>query len=172
MMTHDTKGKLSIAAVFFLPLVLVKGTSMLFVQGGLRTATATTINITPVPPPVLKGPGMDWTPEQIAAARHIDKERHEPYGPTPLFHQERKDTGGIIETIPKDLPPPPVHSVQMILTSRSGNVALINRKRYHVGDALGNEGWFVAEIDSESRAVHLEHPETKRTHPLRVPLPR
>ena len=172
MMTHDTKGKLTIAAVFFLLLVLVKGASMLFVQGGPQTATATTINITPVPPPALNGPAMDWTPEHIAAARHVDRQRHEPYGPTPLFHQERKIDGpDPNDRPPKDVPPPD-YAVQMILKSRNGNVALINRKRYRVGDALGDQGWFVVEIDSETRAVHLEHPETNRTHTLRVPPPR
>ena len=63
-------------------------------------------------------------------------------------------------------------SVQVILRSRRGNVALIDRKRYRVGDAIGADGWFVEEIDGVARSVLIVHRESGEKATLVVPLPR
>ncbi len=49
---------------------------------------------------------------------------------------------------------------------------LIGRKRYVVGDALGDRGWYIIKIDGPARAVMIEHRPTERTATLTVPLPR
>jgi hypothetical protein len=69
--------------------------------------------------------------------------------------------------------PPPDVRVKMILTRSDGNhVALIDRKRYVVGDALGDRGWYIIEIDGPARAVTIEHRLSGSTASLTVPLPR
>lgn len=172
-MTPDARDKLIVLAVFLLPLALVKGAPLVLVEHGPKAAQAAP------PPPVMPPAALatneeSWTDEQKAAAMYIVSLRNKPFGETPLFHPERDDTNP---------PPPPVHvevrqepppdvSVQMIMTARGGNVALINRHRYRVGDPIGDGGWIVTRIDSITRSVEIAHPETERTHELRVPLPR
>lgn len=174
MMTHDARGRISVAAVFLLPLALVKGTSMLL-MGGPQTAGAKTVNVARAPLPELGAAEGSWSAQQIAATRHIAEVRARPFGPTPLYHVERRAE----DPPPQQDDPPPVRevpppdfAVKMILKSDTGNVALINRKYYKVGDPLGDRGWIVTRIDSDGRSVVISHPPTNRTHTLRVPMPR
>ena len=60
--------------------------------------------------------------------------------------------------------------MQMILRSRSGNIALINRKRYRKGDSLGERGWIVERIGD--RSVDIVHKDNGDQHTLVVPAPK
>ncbi len=159
--------------VFLLPLLLVKGTAIMMSEP--QGAAAST-------PIVSRSAGIDslddykpeWTPQQFIAADYIEESRGLPFGPSPLLHvvklqpDPNPDPGGNENIIV----PPPDLAVQMILRSRNGNVALINHRRYRVGDALGSDGWVVKSIDADTRSVLIMLPGTGREALLSVPLPR
>jgi len=166
--------------VFLLPLLLVKGTAIMMSEP--KEASATT--------PIVSGSaGIDslddyrpeWTLQQLVAADYIAELRGLPFGPSPLLHIVKR------QSIPESNPnpngngdgnennvvvPPPDVTVKMILVSRNGNVALMNHRRYRVGDALGTDGWVVKSINAETRSVVVEFRGTGREATLYVPLPR
>ena len=162
--------------VFLLPLLLVKGTAIMVAEPAQVVAASTAI--------VAGSTGVDsvaeykpeWTLQQFAAAAYIDQLRELPFGPSPLLHSvERQPTpnpGPNTDPTVNENPilPPPDVNVKMILKSRSGNTALINHRRYRVGDAIGNDGWIIESISTRSVVVVL--PGTGRTATLSVPLPR
>lgn len=164
--------------VFLLPLLLVKGTAIMVAEPAQAVAASTAI--------VAGSTGVDsvseykpeWTLQQLVAADYLDELRELPFGPSPLLHiVERQPTpnpGPNTDPTVNENPilPPPDVTVQMILKSRRGNVALINHRRYRVGDAIGSEGWVVQNIDPSTRSVLVMLPGTGRTATLSVPLPR
>ncbi len=173
MSAHNVKARIVTFGMFLLPLVLVKGTAVMLGRGPEaaiadpvgNTTTATTATIEPVV--------REWTPEQLAAARHIESLRSQPFGASPLLHQEPpppQDDPRQHQTTPRIQPPPDV-VVQIILKSSRGNIALIDRKRYRVGDSIG-EGWVVKAIDADARSVLIEHTKTSEEATLVVSFPR
>ena len=171
MSGQDPKSRLLVFGVFLLPLILVKGSALLIGDtpqgaaasgGGPMAASTDVIEIfTP-----------EWSLEQIAATHRVEDLRAEAFGETPLLHARKvDDIEPIVTPDEKEVTPPEV-SVQMILRSRRGNVALIDRKRFRVGDALGEDGWFVEEIDAVSRSVFIVHRESGTKATLVVPMPR
>ena len=177
MLVHKPREKLGMLIVFLLPLLLVKGGAVL-TGGGPGGASAST---GPAPqPPIDAVPvqGPTWSQEQLAAAEHASRLRSERFGPSPLLHVEAPRIQPV--EVPDDpvpdprveVPPPDVN-VKMILTRTDGNhIALIGRKHYRVGDALGDDGWFITRIDGPARSVQIEHKPSERTATLTVPLPR
>ncbi len=163
--------------VFLLPLLLVKGTAIMVAEP-VQTVAAS--------PAIVAGSGVDsiapyrpqWTLQQLVAADYLDELRELSFGPSPLLHiikrQPTPNPGPNTDPTANENPilPPPDVTVQMILKSRRGNVALINHRRYRVGDAIGSEGWVVQNIDPSTRSVLIMLPGTGRTATLSVPLPR
>ncbi|MHC5006215.1 MAG: hypothetical protein ACYTGF_02535 [Planctomycetota bacterium] len=172
---HRPKEKLSIIIVFLLPLLLVKGGAIVTGSGPAKVQAGpvpknTNPKITPVPDP------PTWSTVQREAAEHITYLKTQPFGPSPLLHvapPPPPDRGVIKPPPTRKVDPPPDVRVKMILTRSDGNhVALIDRKRYVVGDALGDRGWYIIEIDGPARAVTIEHRLSGSTASLTVPLPR
>ncbi len=157
--------------VFLLPLILVKGSAILIGQppqgavatgGGAMVSSGVIEIFTP-----------HWSLEQIAAMHRVEELRELSFGESPLL--QARAIGDIDPIDPHDRTPtitPPEVSVQMILRSRRGNVALIDHKRYRAGDAIGADGWFVEEIDGVARSVLIVHRESGKKATLVVPLPR
>jgi hypothetical protein len=175
MIIHRPKEKLAVIIVFLLPLVLVKGGAALLGGGPGEVKASNNRNVKPPPLPVAPDPPT-WSDEQRAAAEHVLFLRTQPFGPSPLLHvvppprPVRPDNPTPV-TRP-DIPPPDV-AVKAILTRSDGNhIALIGRKRYKVGDAIEDRGWFIIEIDGPARSVIIEHRPSERTATLTVPLPR
>ena len=160
MMTRDAKRRLATIAVFLLPVVLVKAVAA---PMGHRGPAAAEASNTPTPvvaiPRVAAGP--QWSEQQRAAAQHVAYLRTQPFGPTPLYY----------DTPPA--PPPPDRSgssnslpevvVQMIMSSASGDLALIDGKRYRAGDRLRDAAWIVSDINASSRSVTLKDPASDRS---------
>ncbi len=158
MMTRDAKRRLATIGVFLLPVVLVK---IVTAPMGHRGPAAAEASNTPTPvvaiPPVAAGP--QWTEQQRAAAQHVAYLRTQPFGPTPLYFdrpQPPPDGGGSSNSLPEVV-------VQMIMSSASGDLALINGKRYRTGDRLRDAGWIVSEINASSGSVTLKHPASDRS---------
>ncbi len=167
MSAHDPKVKLMGLGVFILPLILVKGIALLGgepPQGAVASGSgATTVN-----GGVIKIFTPRWSVEQIAASQRVAELREVSFGESPLLHA-RMIGDTVIRPGPFIITPPNV-SVRMILRSGRGNVALIDRKRFRVGDPLGEDGWFVEEIDA--RSVSIVHRESGKKATLVVPMPR
>jgi hypothetical protein len=175
MAIQRPREKAATLIAFLLPLVLVKGSAM--VTGSGPAAAQATPGGKIKPPKVPEVPDLPaWSFEQLAAAEHIVLLKSEPFGPSPLFHAEPPPPPVRPDNPKPDTRPevkPPDVTVRMILTRSNGaHVALIGRRRYRVGDKLGDTGWIVAEIDGPSRSVTVEHPKSGNTATLRVPLPR
>ena len=173
MSAHDPKARLTGLGVFLLPLILVKGSALLVGQppqgavasgGGAMTADGGVIEIfTP-----------QWSSEQIAATHRVAELREVSFGESPLLHARPINDIDPIGPSPDrtTVITPPDVSVRMILRSHHGNVALIDRERCRTGDAVGEDGWFVEEIDAVARSVLIVHRKSGMKATLYVPLPR
>ncbi len=170
MSGQDPKTKLMGLGAFLLPLILVKGSALLIGQppqgANAANGAATTVN-----GGVIEIFTPQWSSEQIAATHRTEGLREMPFGESPLLHV--RSNSGIDPIDPphrRTTIEPPDVSVGMVLRSRFGNVALIEGKRYSAGDALGEDGWFVEEIDA--RSVSIVHRESGKKATLVVPMPR
>ncbi|MCZ6612512.1 MAG: hypothetical protein O6941_07735 [Planctomycetota bacterium] len=157
MMTRDAKRRLATIGVFLLPVMLVK---VVAAPMGHRVPAAAEASNTPTPvvaiPHVTVAP--QWSEQQRAAAQHVVHLRTQPFGPTPLYYDppQPPDRGGSSDTLGHV-------AVQIIMSSASGDVALINGKRYRTGDRLRDAGWIVSEINASSGSVTFKHPASDRS---------
>lgn len=157
MMTRDAKRRLVTIGVFLLPVVLVK---VVAAPMGHRVPAAAEASNTPTAvvaiPPVTVAP--QWSEQQRAAAQHVVHLRTQPFGPTPLYYDppQPPDRGGSSDTLGHV-------AVQIIMSSATGDVALINGKRYRTGDRLRDAGWIVSEINASSGSVTFKHPASDRS---------
>ncbi len=174
-MTRDLKGFISCLVVFLLPVVLVKVGGGLLGSPGPSMAAGSSIAVKPRP---FKPPGVRevlWTAQQKAAADHVVLLETEPFGSTPFYYRQSVDRRTPFPEDPSERPlddTPPQLSLQVVLTARRGNVALIDRKQYHVGDLIKGHDWRVIKIDGYDRSVTLKHEETDRTEIIYVPTSR
>ncbi len=165
-MTPYWKGLISSLVLFILPVALVKVGGSLLGSPGPGTAVESLNAVKPRP---FKPPGpqaVSWTAQQKAAADHVAILKTQPFSSTPFYYRHEE---------PGEKPPddtPPELYLQVVLTSRRGNVALIDRKRYRVGDLIKGEEWRVIKIDGHDRSVTLKHEKTDRTAVIYVPTSR
>ncbi|MCH8166026.1 MAG: hypothetical protein IH889_10505 [Planctomycetes bacterium] len=157
MMTRDAKRRLATIGMFILPVVLVKVVAVPMGHRGPAEAEAshTPTQVVAIPR-VAAGP--QWSEQQRAAAQHRDYLRTQPFGPTPLYYDppQPPDRSGSSDTLGHV-------AVQMIMSTASGDLALINGKRYRTGDRLRDAGWIVSEINASSGSVTLKHPASDRS---------
>ncbi len=158
MMTRDAKRRLATIGMFILPVVLVKVVAVPMGHRGPAEAEAshTPTQVVAIPR-VAAGP--QWSEQQRAAAQHVAYLRTQPFGPTPLYDdrpQPPPDRSGSSDNVPNIV-------VQMIMSTASGDFALINGKRYRTGDRLRDAGWIVSEINASSGSVTLKHPASDRS---------
>lgn len=175
MRSSDLKRKLLGVGVFIAPILLVNATRVFFSRGGPAEASAApqavvadtdTMAFPTLHPPA---PG-----EKVArAAEHVEQLRGKPFGATPLYYEpdrvsdkpDPKDQG------PKQDPVPDLN-VRAILSSATGDIALIGSEAHREGDTVLGTEWVVVGIDAVKRSVVLEHPPTGRTIECLVVRPR
>lgn len=161
MVTRKTKQTLVAAVTFtILPLlVIIKSAGTLFGSGpDIAQASYDTLRFI-----VTDAAGNDGeislTDQQKQAVDHIAILQSQQFGPSPL-HRGAKT---IIDD-KNQIPPPKLPSlqitVQMIMSSSTGNTALINGKPYNVGQSLQDSAWSVSEIDGDARSVTIENKQT------------
>ena len=100
---------------------------------------------------------------------HIWRLRNEPFEPTPLFHHPRPAGSGNTHN-----PGPasaPIITVQAIMSSPTGSVALIDGDWLRIGDPIGKTAWYLLEIEGDARSVIIRDRETGsvRTQTIRAP---
>ncbi len=158
MMTRDAKRRLATIGVFLLPVVLVKVVAAPMVHRGPAAAEASNTS-TPVVAIQRVAAPPQWSEQQRAAAQHVAYLRTQPFGATPIYYdrpQPPSDRSGSSNDVPDIV-------VQMIMSTESGNLALIHGKRYRTGDRLRDAGWLVSEINASSGSVTLKHPASDRS---------
>ncbi len=175
-MTRDLKGFISSLVVFILPVVLVKVGGSMFGSAGPSMAAGSSSAVKPRPfKPPSAARAVSWTAQQKAAADHVALLKTEPFGSTPFYYRKSVNSKTPDIEDPGERPPddaPPDLNVQVVMTTRRGNVALIDGKRYRVGDLIKGDDWRVIKIDGHDRSVTLRHENTERTEILYVPTSR
>lgn len=162
MSRFTDKLSLTGLAMLFLPIVMVK---ILAVTLGVGTPSQSSAMLRPAPidfSQSVSGKVTDSEARQEAQT-HVDRLRHAAYGDIPLLY-------GIASAHETMSVPSPVytHTLQMIMATRSGNIALIDRTQYRVGDQLDDEPWRIVSISSDDRQVVLVHMESGKEVVLSV----
>jgi len=163
--------------VFLLPLLLVKGTAIMMSETPQGAAASPAIVAGSAGAGSIAEYRPQWTLQQLAAADYVEELRGLPFGPSPLLHVSKRQPTPNPDPNPdttvnqNPILPPPDFTVRMILKSRNGNIALINHRRYRVGDPIGSDGWFVDSISAAERSVVVVLAGTGRRATLFVPLP-
>ncbi len=164
-MRHSVTGT---AAFAILPLLLlVKMTIALF--GGPSSVQATIQPALVIDPSSAGAMQAPWTEQQRSAADHIEFLKDQPFGPSPLHRSAAPITPDQTPVVHR--PDLLTVRVQMIMASAAGSVALIDGKRYRVGDSLGETSWSIAAIDAEALAVTFKHARTGKTTVISVHTP-
>ncbi len=168
-MTREMKHSLTGTAAFaILPLLLLlKTTIALF--GGPSSVQATIQPTLVIDPSGSRAPQEPWTEQQRAAADHIEFLKDQPFGPSPVYRPAAPITPDQTPVVSR--PDLPTVRVQMIMASASGSVALIDGKRYGVGDLLGETSWIIVNIDADALAVTFRHARTGQTTIISVHTP-
>ncbi len=155
------KRRIGDIAAFLIPLVLVKVAALALVDRAPRGARGAVV-ARPIDPVDLdfSRSSASLTPEQFAAAQHLDALTDEPFGDAPFYYRIRSKSGDPVIVDPIDNPhvDAPDIKVQMILAARGGGSALINGKLYRVGDELKGLGLRLVEVDGVAYEVVLEDP--------------
>ncbi len=156
------KRRIGDIAAFLIPLALVKVAAVAIGKGEPPGARGSVVASTPIEPIDLDFSTSleSLTPEQLAAAQHLDALKVEPFGDAPFYYRLR-DQDNPVTVDPNDHPvvdPDPDIRVQMIMTERGGGRALINGKLYKVGDELEGVRLRLVEVDGAAYAVVLEDP--------------
>jgi hypothetical protein len=171
MPTIETKRRLTAGGMFILPLVLVKATALVVGGTGPAQVAAAPDVADPAPLQPVMLAERAWSDEQRAAVRHIAELHEKPFGPTPLYYEPRDRESAPIFEDPR-FDPAPEFIVQAILSSASGDTALINGKAYHVGDVIEQTEWRIIAIDGSARSVTILDPRTDQTTTRSVQTPR
>jgi hypothetical protein len=167
---------------FLAPIVVVRAAVMLLDRPGPVAAMgAATENLAADPPP--QAPmATAWTNASRAAARHAAEIAQRPSAEPPLYYavtesEFEADSFPENEPEPQPQPQPPLAvvldaSVQMIMTSDTEEIALVDGRPYRVGEVIRTGDWIVQEINSRDRAVVFRHAATGRIEIRRVPITR
>ncbi len=156
MLTNKMKRRLTAAAVFVLPVLLVKIAAFLVGQGEPSSAAATAQLVTSAAAGTLTTSEQAPRTVPLTVVEHIAWLRRQPAGATPLYHRRAK----VRPRGKTSKDPVPEFVVQAIMVAPSGNTTLIDGKVRRVGEKLGATGWRVVEIDGRVRSVTIEQTST------------
>ena len=142
-------------AMLLLPVILIKTLAVMFgiSSPGLAAASPQQTGVTPSHHQ--QSLQHSWTELQLAAGAHVEYLKQLDFGNDPLLHA-MEDVA--IAPIP-DLPGIQLE-LQMIMSIKSGSVALISGKQYREGDRIEASPWEVILIDGDIRSVTLRHEDT------------
>lgn len=150
-------------AMLLLPIVMVKILAVTLGVGTPSQASATS----GAPPPInfsQIGSGNVTDSEARQEAQiHVDRLRNADFGEVPLLYRASSalDTTSNASPVNK-------HTLQMIMATNSGNIALIDRSQYRIGDTLGDGLWKIVSISTDLRQVVLVHVESGKEMVLTV----
>jgi hypothetical protein len=179
MANLELSKKLWSAGLFILPIVVVKLSTTLLLGPAPHEASANVVDPGATGPAVVSiGAPAPWTPQQLAAARHISALRTQPFGPAPLLFDKTE----VPEIDPEVVVPPPIDdpeppkeimfTVHAVMSGARGRTAVIDGRPYTEGRAVRDTGWVVEVIDCDARSVTLREASSGRKRTISVELPR
>ena len=174
MPSNSGRRRLVAVIAFVVPLGLVKGTSIVMNQP--LPATATAAPDAPAPPAATQ-PGGGWTPAARAAADRARELASRPFRDPPLYFTRVAEPEPVPEPEPEPEPEIPVvitldASVQMLMSTETEEIALIDGRPYRIGETLRTGEWIVQAINSRDRAVVFRHIASGRIEVRHVPITR
>jgi hypothetical protein len=163
MLTPEAKRRAMSGGVFLLPIVLVLATGKLLAPVKIVAASGEApplidVSLIVDPPPVAPAGA------ELAALERIAALAAAPFPATPFHYPLPGETSGIpVGSSGGGANDLPAFSIQAIMGSSRGATALINGRRYAIGDTFEETTWIVAAIDPIARTVAFEEKETGRT---------
>jgi len=172
---RDRKHWFGDLLVFMLPLVFVKVAGVMFnvtAPAGADAANAKAAeDIFQFQPEMLVERQSSTGNASSPAAEYAAQLRERSFGPSPMWYDLRRAKPKVEKT-PE---PEPQHEesiadlrVNMIMTARTGDIALINNDPYRVGDVVNATQWTVTTINGAERSVTVKHQETGRVEVIHV----
>lgn len=139
-------------AMLFLPIIMVKILAVTLGVGSPSQASATSQTPTPIDFSQIISGNVTDSEARREAQIHVDHLRLAAYGEIPLLYGKSSEREATSIASPAK-----THTLQMIMATSTGNVALIDRAQYRIGDQLDDEPWRIASISNEERKVVLVH---------------
>lgn len=162
MLTRENQRRLFCAGAFVVPWIGMKVCTLIF-GGAPQQSHAAAPEAPSVDLAQLQIVQPPWTAQQQRAAEHALQLADRAFGPSPLYRGPMTDLVSLDGNDEEPLQSPLEVTIQMILASSSGNIALIDNKRYGVGDQVTDSEWIVTAIGGEQGSVTFRHPRTGET---------
>jgi hypothetical protein len=161
MRSRDANRALAGIGAFVLPIALVKATAFVLSAGGPADAGASPDEATaPVAAPIagsFAAFAPAWSAEAIAAREHGQALADQPFGPSPMVEIAVAPQPQPAPSEVEGEPPPALPlfsvSVQSIMASPQGDMAVVNGRVCRVGDRVDATNWTVDSIDARERTV-------------------
>lgn len=181
MPSPDTRKKVLSFGALVLPVVIVKLAATVLGQSGAATASAaprpttTDAAVSATTPAATK-----LTARQLAAAEYVQSMRQRTFGRAPLLFEPRPPSNEpntsstpevtpVVDSHPNE--PLPMFTLNAVMSSSSGQRALINGRPYRVGDTIKETAWTVLSIDVAGRSATLQDSHSDRTVMIAVERP-
>lgn len=167
MPSPEMRKNLAAIGALVLPVVVVKLTTLMLGHSAL-SAQATMKAAHPVAE--VSAPAMQQgqnSERQRNAAKHVQSLKSQPFGPAPLLFAPAAaapvsadpTTPSVVVTPSEspndDVDPVPQFIVNAVMSSTTGQRALINGRPYRVGEQVRGTTWTVTAIESAKRSVTL-----------------
>jgi len=180
MSNPDTrKNILSIGAVV-LPVIAVKIATIMLGHSSATTALAAPR------PAVIDGATASshaerarLTPRQMAAAKYVETSYSTPFGRTPMLFAPAPQVPSTTPVVSVSTPvqdthpsePLPSFTLNAVMSSSTGQRAVINGTPYLVGDVVKNTDWVIHSIRVDERSATLGDTKSGRTVVIAVDIP-
>ncbi len=162
MLTRENQRRLWCVGAFVVPWIGMKICTLVF-GGAPQQSHAAAPDAPSVDLAQLQIVQPQWTAQQQRAADHALQLADRAFGSSPLYRGPMADLVSLDNNDEEPSQSPLEVTIQMVLASSSGNIALINNERYGVGDQLNDNEWTVTAIDGEQRSVTFRHSGTSET---------
>lgn len=177
MPSRETIRRLTSMGMFILPIVVVKMSAWMLDGTSPQSANASATQATPVNADAAAAPAsVKWSVQQLAAAKHGQWLKQQPFSHSPLLYEEEHGTTPQIDPTP--LPDPisedrPVHIVlQAVMSSERGRTAVINGRPYREGDVVHGSGAILVTVDCANRSATLRTARTGELVTINVERPK
>jgi len=169
MLSNDYKQKLLIIATFLLPIGLVYSGYIFLNRTGPQQASAITMmNQMDLSANTTDAGLNKLSKQQLEAAKYLNETGSASLAHSPFFYSLPDDDDDQDEVIPISSPeePPmeivPLFSIQVIMVTSTGNIALIDGVPYRKGHTIGNNKWVIIDIDGDALSITIQSKESGR----------
>ena len=174
MPNRETVRRLTSMGMFLLPIVVVKLAATVLGESAQQSAAALNAQPAAADASAMQPAALKWTPQQLAAARHVDWLKHQPFGHSPLLYDE--DHSVVTHPLHTDTPDPSDGQAKLVLqavmSSERGRTVVINGRPYREGDTVREANAVVQAIDCATRSATLRDLRSGQLSSISVDRPR